>query len=455
MNSLNSLFKLNDIRGVYPEELNEEAAFIIGQGLVELLNCRNVAIGYDTRLSSKPLFEALKEGITKAGANVIDLGLISTDALYYVMGVKDYDCGIMITASHNPPQYNGFKIVQRGAIILNEDNGLDKLRELVLNRQMNIKTNKEGETISLNIKEDFINHLLSFIDKEKITNLHFGIDTSNGMAGTFTKDLLSQLPVAYEIINEQLDGSFPNHVPNSYKEESWQQMRDLIKDKKLDFGVVFDGDADRITFLDDKGEYVDASAITILITNYFLKNNPHQAIVFDSVLSPLVEEAIKQLNGIPIRARIGHSFMKEAMRQNDALFGAEHTGHYYYKKHFYCDSGAITLLVMIEILSQIKKPLSLIKQEINPHAISREIDYLKTPDYLEKMKVIEEHYQKTCSLEYFDGLIIKNQDFRIHIHPANTGPFIRVNLEAINQGVLKEKEKELKNLFAQLNFQLA
>jgi len=455
MNSLNSLFKLNDIRGVYPEELNEEAAFIIGQGLVELLNCQNVAIGYDTRLSSKPLFEALKEGITKAGTNVIDLGLISTDALYYVMGVKDYDCGIMITASHNPPQYNGFKIVQRGTIILNEDNGLDKLRELVLNKQINIKTNKKGETIPLNIKEDFINHLLSFIDKEKITNLPFGVDTSNGMAGTFIRNLLSYLPVTYEIINEQLDGSFPNHVPNSYKEESWQQMRDLIKDKKLDFGVVFDGDADRITFLDDKGEYVDASVITILITNYFLKNNPHQAIVFDSVLSPLVEEAIKQLNGIPIRARIGHSFMKEAMRQNDALFGAEHTGHYYYKKHFYCDSGAITLLVMIEILSQIKKPLSLIKQEINPHAISREIDYLKTPDYLEKMKVIEEYYQKICSLEHFDGLIIKNQDFRIHIHPANTGPFIRVNLEAINQDVLKEKEKELKNLFAQLNFQLA
>jgi phosphomannomutase len=455
MNFLSSIFKLNDIRGIYPTELNEEVAYRIGRSLVKLLNCKNIAVGRDIRLSSKSLFDGLTKGIIESGCNVINLGLISTDALYYVMGNSSYDCGVMITASHNPPQFNGFKIVKKGGIMLYEDNGLKDLEDLVLNMNLNEKSSTLGQIISLDIKQEFINYLLSFINKEGIKSLYFGIDTSNGMAGLFIRDLLNQLPVRFEIINENLDGSFPNHLPDSFKKESWEQISNLIKNKKLDFGVVFDGDADRISFFDEKGEYIDSSVIAILIINNLLKNNSQKAIIIDSVLSPLIEEKIKQLKGVPIRTKIGHSFMKNSMRENDALFGAEHSGHYYYKKHFYCDSGMITLLMMIQILSKNDKPLSLLKKEINPHVMISEINYLKTEDYKEKLKLIEDYYQSTCLIEHFDGLIITGKGFRIHIHPANTGPFIRINLEAENNKILEEKNNELNNLFSRFNFQLA
>lgn len=456
MNSIDTLFKLNDIRGIYPDELNEEVAFRIGKGLVKLLNCKTVAIGRDVRNSSLALFNSLASAFTNSGVKVIDLGLISTDALYFVMGHEDYDCGIMITASHNPPQYNGFKICLKGGIMLYEDRGLNQLREIITDIKFKSELIQKEHLSYRNISNEFVNHLLSSINYRNIKNLYFGIDASNGMAAVFISQLLNNLSVRYEIINNELNGLFPAHTPNSYRSEAWQQLSELIKQKKLDFGIVFDGDADRISFLDNQGEYIDSSVVAILIIKNLLKDKISKtAVVYDSVLSPLVEKTILQLKGTPVRSFIGHSFMKAAMRQNKAIFGAEHTGHYYYQKHYYCDSGMLTLLMMLEILSHCRKPLSVLKKEINPHVIMPEIDYLKNSDYLRKMNQIEQYYQPIGTIEHFDGLIITGNDFRIHIHPANTGPFIRVNLEANNLNIFNSRREELMNLFKQLEFQIA
>ena len=447
------IFKVNDIRGVYPDELNEEAAFNIGKGLVKMLQVKQIALGRDGRLSSPPLFQALSQGIIDNGSDVIDLGLVSTDAFYFAMGKYRYEAGVMITASHNPPQFNGFKICRQGPIMLYEDNGLEQLQNLLIKNEIENHSSYHGKIEKKEIIPDFINHLISLIGLAHLKNYRIGLDASGGMAASYLKQLISKLKGEFYLINDKIDGTFSCHSPNSFDPESYSDLRKLIKEKKLDFGVLFDGDADRATFLDEKGESVDATVILILLMKHFLKPESPEAVVYDSVLSPVVLQTIKEYQGIPVRARIGHSFMKQAMRENKAVVGAEHTGHYYFRDHFFSDSGALVFLLIFEILSKLNKPFSEIKREIDHRVRIIEKNYRKDKDYKEKLNLIKDYYQKRgYQAEFFDGLILENDDTRIHLHPANTAPFIRINLEAKDQETLQEKEKELDSVLKNLNF---
>lgn len=447
MDYYNSIFKGNDIRGSYPNEINEDIAFKIGKSLVKYLACQNVALGRDIRLSSESLFKALSDGIIGSGADVIDLGLVSTDAFYFAVAKFGFDAGVMITASHNPPQDNGFKICRKGAMMLYEDNGLQTLQKILEDNDFDLPQIKKGQIITRNIHFDYLDHLESFFKKEKIRPFKIAFDTSNGMAGLSIKEVISKLPIQPWYLNIELDGTFPNHLPNSNDPQALKNLADLILREKLNFGVIFDGDADRVSFIDEKGQFVEASTILALLIKHFLTITPNAKVVYDSASSMIVEKTILQYQGVPVRSPIGHSFMKAAMRKNDALLGGEHTGHFYFKDNFYSDSGMITFLIMLEILSNTEKPLSEIAKEINPYFHSQEYNYKQEDGYEQKLTEVEKYYfEQGLTIEHYDGIIIKAKDFWIHLHPAHTEPFIRTNVEANTPLLLKEKEEELRRI---------
>jgi phosphomannomutase len=450
MDYYNSIFKGNDIRGVYPKEINEEIAFKIGQSLVKYLNCQQVALGRDIRLSSETLFKALSEGIISNGADVIDLGLVSTDAFYFAVAQFGFDAGVMITASHNPPQDNGFKICKKGSVMLYEDNGLQTLQKMIEDNDLAMPHLKKGQIITQNIHEDYLKHLLSFIKTDNIKPLKIAIDISNGMAGLSIKEIISKFPIQPYYLNINLDGRFPHHLPNSNDPKALKNLADLIVKEKLDLGVIFDGDADRISFVDEKGQFIEASTILALLIKHFLTITPNSKIVYDSASSMIVKETILQYQGVPIRSLIGHSFMASAMRQNNALLGGEHTGHFYFKDNFYSDSGMIAFLNVLQILSSTDKTLSALAKETNPYFHSEEYNYKQEEGYEKKLAQVEKYYsEQGMTIEHYDGIIIQAKGFWIHLHPAHTEPFIRVNIEADTLPLLKEKEKELKEIFSQ------
>ena len=449
-----NLFQANDIRGIYPEELSDEAAFKIGQALVSYLQPQEICIGRDVRLSSESLFRALSQGIIQSGIEVIDLGVISTDAFYFAVGKYNFEAGVMITASHNPSHYNGFKICRQGVKMLYEDEGLMELKNILKNLPQLSQSTRKGKIVSKDISGDYLNHILSVSSHFQLKDFKIGLDLSNGALTWIIKEVCRRLPITTFLINEVPDGTFPHHFPDSSLPESWQEMRQLILHNDLDFGVVFDGDGDRITFLDNEGKAVEASVILVILTRYFLSKYPNSAVVYDSGSSPIVLENILKLGGKPIRSRIGHSFMKTMMREHEAAVGGEHTGHFYFKDHYYSDSGLMTLMFILGILSDLKNPLSVLRQEIYPyyHLIT-ELNYPKVKNYEQKLQEIVNYYQKEgAQVENFDGYIIKGNHYWIQIHPANTAPVIRVNLETDEKKVLNQKEQEIKTLFKQLNF---
>lgn len=450
-----SVFKGNDIRGSYPEEINEKFAFRLGQALVSYFQCPRIVIGRDIRISSENLFQALAEGITSFGADVVDLGLVSTDAFYFAVARYNFEGGVMITASHRPLQDNGFKICKKGGEMLYLDNGLKELQAIVEKDELLKPLNsKKGQLNVFNIHEEYLKHLKSFIKNDIFSrSLKIALDTSHGMAGLSIEEIVQQLPLSPLYLNLNLDGNFPAHSPNCNDPQALNNLAQTVLTHKLDLGVIFDGDADRVAFVDEKGQIVSASTILALLVKYFLEKQPQAKVVYDSASSRVVEETILRYHGIPLRAPIGHSFMKAVMKANDALLGGEHTGHFYFKDNFYADSGMITFLLVIQIILRSQQTFSELIKNLNPYFHSPEYNYRQSEGYEEKLAKVEEYYQKQgLFIEHYDGLIIKHKDYWIHIHPANTEPFIRVNLEANDLNLLKEKEEELQILFSNLGF---
>lgn len=453
MSSQKSVFKLNDIRGVYPDELNEDIACKIGKSLVKYLGCKNVVVGRDIRLSSEVLFKSLAEGIISNGADVIDLGLVSTDAFYFAVGKFCFDAGVMITASHNPPQYNGFKICTKGAAMLYEGNGLENLRKMLENNDFDVSNTIKGKIIAQDIHDDYLKHSLSFIRVDRIRPLKIAIDASSGMAGLSVEEVAVRLPIQPYFLNIIPDGTFPHHAPNSNDPNALKEVASIILKHKLDFGVIFDGDADRVSFLDETGKFVDAGIILAILIKYFLAVTPNSKIVYDSASSKIVKDAILKYGGLPVRSLIGHSFMKAAMRENNALLGGEHTGHFYFKNNFYSDSGMIAFLIMLELVSATDKTLSEIVKEMNPYFRSEEQNYKREEGYEQQLAQVEKYYLESgVEVERFDGIIINGRGFCIHIHPANTEPLVRTNIEANTPSLLREKEDELRAVFIQAGF---
>ena len=434
------IFKAYDIRGVYPDQLNEEIAYKIGRGFVEYLKPQNCAMGRDMRLSSPALWKSLTEGIIDGGTDVFDLGLCSTDGLYFAVGKFGYHSGIMITASHNPPEYNGMKMCSKDAVPLSGEEGINQIKELVIKNDFH-PVGKKGRIKKHNIDRFYTEHVLSFIDTQTVKPFKIVIDAGNGIAGKIIPDVFSHLPCQIIPMLFELDGSFPHHLPNPMEPANIEPLQKKVLEEKADLGAAFDGDADRMFLVDEKGNRLGGDMVTALVAKNLLKKEKGTTILYNLICSKTVPEIIQKEGGKAIRTKVGHALIKPLMKKYNAIFGGEHSGHFYFRNNWYADSGLIALLVCLELISEEEKPLSLLVKSIDRYYRSGEIN---TPveNMSEKIKEVERHFLKR-KIDHLDGLTVEYKDWWFNLRPSNTEPLLRLNIEASDPKLLEEKKEQL------------
>ncbi|MBI2108396.1 phosphomannomutase/phosphoglucomutase [Candidatus Woesearchaeota archaeon] len=390
---LDKIFKAYDVRGIYGSELTEEIAEKIGNAFVSFLKCREIIVGYDMRISSPKLSKAFMKGAASAGADVIDIGQVCTDAVYFASGFLNKP-SVMFTASHNPKEYNGIKFTRKSAIPINENTGLKSIRNAIEKNKF-IQLKKRGQINRKNILEDYAGHVKKFININKIKPLKIAVDAGNGMAGKIIPMVFKGLPVEIVPLYFELDGNFPNHPADPSKPENLADLQEKVMGKKCDFGMAFDGDADRIFFVDENGETVNSSVINAMISKNMLLKSPKEKVIYNLVCSHIVPETIRKYGGTPIIERVGHSFIKDTMRNTKAIFAGEHSAH-------------------------------------------------KVDDKNEKLKEIESKYRKNAKkISKMDGITIEFDGWWFNVRPSNTEPLLRLNLEADSKELMEEKRKEL------------
>jgi phosphomannomutase len=440
-----SLFKAYDVRGIVPQELTPALAREIGRALVETIRPDTVVVGRDMRVSSPLLAASLIEGIRDAGADVVDVGMVSTDALSFAVGKYGYPAGVMVTASHNPPEYNGFKISREEARALSLDEGLDEIRDHVVNDDLPpIKPAAErGRLTERNILDDYAAHMLGLIDRDKLRPLRIAIDAGNGMAGVTVPRVFRDLPVEVAPMYFDPDGTFPNHLANPIEPENIAELRKVVVENGYDLGAAFDGDADRVFLVDEKGDAVGGDILTSMVASRMLERNPGAAIVYNLISSRGVPETIAAKGGRPIRSRVGHSYIKETMRQEDAVFGGEHSGHFYFRDNWYADSGMAALLFALEAVSEATRPLSEVIGPLDHRFRSGEINS-EVGDAAALMRSIEEHYRaEGAEIDHLDGVTVSFPAWWFNVRASNTQPLLRLNVEADDRDTLDKKTAEV------------
>jgi len=446
------VFKAYDVRGIYPTTFNEEFACVFGHAFVQYLNAKTIALGHDMRLSSPTLAQAFATGANEAGADVVHLGQIGTDMYYFAVAHYGYDGGAMLTASHNPKDYNGIKCVREKSIPISGDAGLPEIRALIESGSLR-PGSLRGKLLHKDCMEDFKAHVLSFIDPGAIRPLKVVLDPGNGMGGAMASRLLEDLPLEIIPINFEPDGSFPRHEPNPMLPENRKELVERVLASKADLGIAWDGDADRCFFVDERGEFVEGYYMTALLAEAALKKHPGQKIIFDPRLIWANLEVIQKNGGIPIINKSGHSFIKARMRQENALFAGESSAHYYFRDNYYADSGMIPALIVLELLSTSGKSLrELLEPYRSRYFISGELNFAvsdsreMTQEDLEKIQkliaTVEEHYREG-EIDHIDGLSIAFHEWRFNLRASNTEPLLRLNVEARSQSLLNEKTAAL------------
>jgi len=438
-----TIFKAYDIRGTYPDQLNEEIAYKVGRALVEFLSPKNLAVGRDMRLSSPKLWESLTKGIMEGGCDVIDIGLVSTDCLYFAVGKFGYDAGVMITASHNPPEYNGFKMCRKEAVPLSGEAGIDQIKALMLKDDFP-PPKKLGRIEKRDVDSAYVQHLLSFVDKDKIKPFKIVIDAGNGMAGKIIPELFSHLRCNVIPMFFELDGSFPHHLASPIEPENIAPLRERVLAEKADLGAAFDGDADRMFLVDENALPLGGDMVTALVAKNLLKKERGATILYNLICSKAVPQIIESSGGKAIRTRVGHALIKPLMKKHNAIFGGEHSGHFYFKNNWFADSGLIALLVCLELISEEDKPLSALVKSIDPYFRSGEINS-QVNDIPKKLKEIEGHYS-SAKIDHLDGVTVDFGDWWFNVRPSNTEPLLRLNIEANTKEKLEEKKEELLKL---------
>ncbi len=438
------IFKAYDIRGIYGEDFDEVLAYKIGYFLPKLLNTNKILVGMDIRLSSKLLHDNLINGALDAGACVYDLGLATTPYVYYVTRTYNFDASVQITASHNNKEYNGFKISTTLSMPVGYDNGLKDLEEMVNNDEIILAKDK-GEVVPFNKYDEYISFQKN--NAKNYDSLKIGIDCSNGMANLFIKDLI---PNAI-YINDTFDGNFPNHEPNPLNKENQKQLKELVLKNNLDLGIMFDGDADRVAFVDNKGEFISPDLMIALLAEYYLKQNNGQNILYDVRTSKAVTNSIKENNGIPNIWKVGHAFAKRKMKELDAVVGGELAGHYYFRDFGYCDSAILACLILLNIILELDsngKTIADKISEIMTYETTGEVNFTmeqKDECIDEINKYMKDKYE--VIQEYtFDGVRLEFKDFWFSLRKSNTEPYLRLVLEATSKKVLDEKLEELMNI---------
>jgi phosphomannomutase len=440
-----AIFKAYDVRGIYPGELNEDIAYQIGRAFVAFLGADRVAVGRDMRLSGPALAGALLQGIAAQGAEAVDLGLTSSDELYFAVGKFGYPAGIMVTASHNPAEYNGLKMCRAEAVPLSESTGLTEIRDMILNDSIPAAA-RQGTITQRDVLDGYVEHALSFIDAKTLRPLKVVADAGNGMAGMILPRVFAQLPCELVPLYFDLDGSFPNHPANPIEPANIADLQAKVRETGADVGVAFDGDADRMFIIDEHGTFVGGDMVTAMVAQRLLRRYPGAAIVYNLICSRSVPETIKAAGGRPIRERVGHSFIKATMRREDAVFGGEHSGHFYFRDNWYADSGLIAFLSVLELLSDANQPVSAVLQPIDPYKRSGEINS-EVKDITAIITSVEEHYRAAgATIDKLDGLTVEYPDWWFNLRPSNTQPLLRLNVEAANDEELRAKTAEVLGL---------
>ncbi|HEU0337208.1 MAG TPA: phosphomannomutase/phosphoglucomutase [Gaiellaceae bacterium] len=437
------VFKAYDVRGIHPAELDEEGAYAIGRAYVEHFEPRRIAVGRDMRLSSPSMAAATMAGAADGGADVLDLGLVGTEMVYHAVGELGLEGGICVTASHNPKEYTGMKIVRGGALPVGGDSGLEDVRRRAQAGFGPVR--RRGEIRPEDVWPSFVEKVLSFVDVDEIRPLRVVVDAANGMAGTMLPPVLERLPQVETVrCFFDPDGGFPNHEPNPLLPENREFIVAKTVEEGADLGVAYDGDADRCFFVDDRGEFVAGDFATALLAGLMLEKAPGANVIYDVRASWAVPRTIEEAGGTPLVNRVGHAFIKHRMRQEDAVFAGEVSAHYYFRDFTQADTGVVPFLLMLELLSRRGRRLSeLLAPYTERYHLTGE---LNTPvaDVPSKLQELEERYAAEGGLiSHLDGVSVDFDDWHFNVRPSNTEPLLRLNLEALSPERMAEKRDEV------------
>jgi phosphomannomutase len=436
------VFKAYDVRGIYPDELDEAGAHSIGRAYVEEFEPRRIAVGRDMRLSAPAMADAVMRGAAEAGAGVLDLGMVGTEMLYFAVGELGLEGGIAVTASHNPKEYTGMKIVRRGALPVGGDSGLLDIRTRAMGDGEG-DASVPGTIAPYDIWPAFVERVLSFVDVAELKPLRVVIDAANGMAGAMLPPVLERLPIEALGFYFDPDGSFPNHEPNPLLPENREFIVRTTLAEGADLGIAFDGDADRCFFVDDTGEFVPGDFVTALLAESILAKEPGAKIIYDVRASWAVPETIERAGGVPLVNRVGHAFIKHRMREEGATFGGEVSGHYYFRDFSQADSGVVPFLLMLELVSQRDQKLSeILRPYRERYFITGEIN---TPvsDVALKLQELKERFGPEGKVSHLDGVSVDADDWHMNVRPSNTEPLLRLNLEARTRELMERKRDEV------------
>lgn len=424
--ALDAIFKAYDVRGLYPDEIDEDTARRIGNAFVAFTGAPLIVVARDMRTSSGPLSAAFIEGATMAGADVVDAGLASTDLIYFASGRLDAP-GAMFTASHNPAQYNGIKLCRAQAAPVGQDTGLAEIKAAVAAGHLQ-QAEQQGTVTRRDLVSEYADHVRGFTDLAALAPLKVVADTANGMGGLVVPRVFEGLPFELTLLFPELDGNFPNHPADPIQPENLRDLQRVILEQGADIGLAFDGDADRVFLVDDRAEPLSGSITTAIVAKGILARNPGETVVHNLICSKVVPEVITEMGGTPVRTRVGHSFIKQVMAETGAIFGGEHSGHYYFRDNWRADSGLIAAVVVLQQLCEAGVPLSELRKPFERYAASGEIN-TRVADQAAATEAVAAAFAD-CDQERLDGLSVDCGAFWFNLRPSNTEPLLRLNLES-------------------------
>ncbi len=440
----NQGFGAYDIRGIYPTEVNETLAYRVGRAFVALLGAKRVAVGHDIRLSGPAISEALTRGLTEAGCDVVDIGQCGTEMIYFATAHWQLDGGIMVTASHNPKNYNGMKLVREGARPISRDTGLLDVEKAVMAGDFPPPAAPPGKVERCDVTDPYVEHLLSYIDVKALKPLTVVANTGNGAGGPIVAALAKRLPVKILPLYSEPDGNFPHGVPNPLLPDNRESTARAVRETKADLGFAWDGDFDRCFLFDEKGQFIEGYYIVGFLAQAFLKRHPGAKIIYDPRVTWNTIEIVEKMGGVPVMCKSGHAFIKDRMRREDAVYGGEMSAHHYFRDFSFCDSGMLVFLLVMELVSEAGKPLSaLMAERMAKFPCSGEINST-VADAPAVLAALEKEYGPQGEVNKVDGLSVEFPTWRFNLRMSNTEPVIRLNVETRgDEALLREKTEEL------------
>jgi phosphomannomutase len=446
--NLNS-FKAYDIRGRIPDEINENLAYDIGRAFAAFVQPKRVAVGHDIRLSSPQLAAAVKRGLTDSGVDALDIGLWGTEGVYFATFAERLDGGVMVTASHNPPDYNGMKLVRGEARPISADTGLKEMRARIESGRLPPRASEPGAERTLDVRAKYLEHLLGYVSRDRLKPLKVVVNPGNGGAGLIVDQLEPALPFEFIKVNSEPDGTFPNGVPNPMLEQNRTATADVVRRARADVGLAWDGDYDRCFFFDEGGQFIEGYYLVGLLAEVFLEAEPGARIVHDPRLTWNTLDIVRRHGGTPVMCKSGHAFIKQKMREVDAAYGGEMSAHHYFRKFSYCDSGMIPWLLVLAVLSERGEPLSaLVAERMRLFPASGEINRQLATDAASILARVRAHYERQApAIDLTDGLSMEFAEWRFNLRGSNTEPLVRLNVESRgSEPLMREKTAEVLKL---------